>query len=1133
MSLTPKAASHKELDRWATKLAVACDRASARRTNETELREDIDRVVRDAAEALYGLSDRDVTAERRASKGKSRKRYDKAYGGLVVEWEWDMGAARKRVGAQQALDYLGAMREEMGLEGAFTAVVTDGKEWGFLASDRRDPQLSLLDRQLTPDEHFQWHANSPAACRRFLVLLGSNQQRPVTSAGLADAFGPDSVGARRAVALLIEALAARDADDRADTLYREWRRSIEVVYGNLDDEHGEMALRIRELFDIGAVRSLGELLFAVHTYFALIVRLVAIEVLGIAAQDERSRPTLWSSLGDAEFVDALRAVDAGEIPNGLQIQNLFESDVFSWYRDALASNVDLLNAIRGTLDALQEFALPRVAYGAGHGTDILRDLYRVLVPRELRKALGEFMTPIWLAQACLERLREVGADIDEGRVLDPTCGTGTFLLPVLHARVARLRTLHGDHIPKDAVADVLNSVVGFDINPVAVTAARANFVIALGDVATAGDLTLPIWRADSILVPDDAPVQTTTDFPRLIGQSWQALRTSLPDPFPVPTALATARHMAQLRTILERSLLERDAEASEACFVEEFDRAFGPGGAEPLDIEETEFEGARIVATELQARIRELRDSERNGVWARIIENNFAPLFAGKFDVVVGNPPWLTWTKTPEAWRAAGETLWKRYGLWRVPDDEDGRGSSLASGDVAILVFALALHRYAELGGTVGLLVPRSLVNGDPGGRAFRQFRLRAADVDRYNSGSPVDLHFRMLAADDWSPVKPFAPDAANTPVFLAASTGATNRYPVPTNRWERIRPRVQLGAEWSEVRANLRRVSGLSNPVNRQVRTSAWSFQADHAPPLLEGGSNRWTFGKGLDTRGANGVYFVEILNRDNPQQRILIENLPKAGRNRDVRAVAGWVEADLVQPLLRGKDVRAWLADPSGYVVAPYDLDGGGVLLSETELKRSYPAAWRWLRRHLPTLKSRKPPPTRSWDLAGSDWYRLDGPISHMGFGNIVVVREQQKRPAAAIVPTKFDEALGRTATAFVDHKLVFCSVDSPDEAVYLTTVINATTMQDLLASFSNEIAVAPKTLSRLPIPDFDPVKHGRVVEAGREAIKAVSAGKVVDQYAVDSAVAGALGLPSPAPPVPQHQPVAAMDQSLPGVA
>jgi hypothetical protein len=1130
--------SSRDLDDWARTLAEAMDQATARRANETELREDLDPLIRHAARDLYGLTDRQITAERRAGRGGPTRRYDKAYGGLVVEWEWEMGPSRRRHAADQALGYLGRMREDFGLEGAFTAVVCDGRQWGFLASDVPDPQLSLLEPDVEPDRRFQWRDNSPAACRRFLVLLGSNRQAPVTARGLATAFGPASATAKRVVALLVESLTARRTDDRADTLYGEWRRSVEVVYGNLDDEDGELAHRVRELFDLGSRRGLGELLFAVHTYFALVVRLVAIEVLGISAEDEHAQPTMWSSLDDGDLMERLGAIDDGTIPEGLEIQNLFEEDVFSWYRDALGGNVDLLNGIRETLDALQEFALPRVAYGANRGADILRDLYQALVPRELRKALGEFATPTWLAEASLETLRDVGADLESGRVLDPTCGTGAFLLPVLRARVGRVRGEHGEHVPDDAVRALLNGVVGFDINPVAVTAARANYVLALGDLATTGRLTLPVWRADSILVPDEAPAQTTTEYPRLIGHQWRALRTSLPKPFPVPPSLASAERMAGLRRILEDSLQEVEAERARDRFLSELDLTFGPKGREPLDIDPEEWVGVREVAAELHERIRELRDSDRNGVWARIIENNFAPLFAGRFDVVVGNPPWLTWTKAPASWRRAGEVLWKRYGLWRVPTERGRRAHSLASGDIAILVFALALHRYARAGGHVGLLVPRSLVNADPGGRAFRQFHLRTSQEDVTDVGASADLPFRIVAADDWSEVKPFSPEAANSPYFLATKAGEVHAFPVPTKRWIRAEPGVRLSAEWSVSRSVLRALSGESHPVDRAFPTSAWSFQAYGTPPLLEGGSNRWSFGKGLDTRGANGVYFLRVLQSDNVRGRVLIENDLSAGRNPAVRQRRGWVESALVHPLLRGKDVSAWIARPGGHILAPYEPDALGTLLAEHEFRRSYPEAERWLRRHRPVLTARKAPPTRSWDLPGRDWCRLDGPLNHMGFGNIVVVREQQSRPAAAVVPTRFDSALGRTATPLIDHKLVFCSVDSPDEAVYLTTFINSTPIQDLLASFSNEIAVAPQTLGRVPIPDFDLTAHQPVVEAGRRAITAVEEGLPPDQEEIDSAVIEALDLadyvPQPARQARRTAPKQEFaDEPLPGVS
>ncbi len=255
-------------------------------------------------------------------------------------------------------------------------------------------------------------------------------------------------------------------------------------------------------------------------------------------------------------------------------------------------------------------------------------------------------------------------------------------------------------------------------------------------------------------------------------------------------------------------------------------------------------------------------------MWARIIENSFAPLFIGRFSVIVGNPPWLTWTRLPERWRAATEPIWRKYGLWQVPKEAGDRArSQLASTDMAALVFATALDRYLEGNGVVGLLTPDSLLTGDPGGRAFRRFRLTDGD-------GQVDLPFRILHVDNWADVGPFRPDASNRPVFIVARRDESVQYPVPTVKWRRGEGVVQPAAEWAAVKLRLEKTLGSSAPVDRQAPSSAWSFQPLAAPPLIEGGRNGWEFGKGLDTRGANGIFFVKVVQSKRSEGTVLIQN-------------------------------------------------------------------------------------------------------------------------------------------------------------------------------------------------------------------------------------------------------------------
>ena len=60
-------------------------------------------------------------------------------------------------------------------------------------------------------------------------------------------------------------------------------------------------------------------------------------------------------------------------------------------------------------------------------TDVLKGLYESLVDPEQRHDLGEYYTPDWLAhRICAEVIDEPL----QQRVLDPACGSGTFLFPI-------------------------------------------------------------------------------------------------------------------------------------------------------------------------------------------------------------------------------------------------------------------------------------------------------------------------------------------------------------------------------------------------------------------------------------------------------------------------------------------------------------------------------------------------------------------------------------------------------------------------------------------------------------------------------------------------------------------------------
>jgi hypothetical protein len=102
-----------------------------------------------------------------------------------------------------------------------------------------------------------------------------------------------------------------------------------------------------------------------------------------------------------------------------------------------------------------------------------------------------FHTPGWLAGHALD---EIGWR-PKNDLLDPTCGTGTFILEAVRRRLVDERDSRGKH----TAHDVLRGLYGIDLNPMAVLAAKASLVVVLaGRFDPDKPVRLPVFLADAI-----------------------------------------------------------------------------------------------------------------------------------------------------------------------------------------------------------------------------------------------------------------------------------------------------------------------------------------------------------------------------------------------------------------------------------------------------------------------------------------------------------------------------------------------------------------------------------------------------------------------------------------------------------
>ncbi len=140
-------------------------------------------------------------------------------------------------------------------------------------------------------------------------------------------------------------------------------------------------------------------------------------------------------------------------------------------------------------------------------TRFLGDLYQDL-SEATRKRYALLQTPEFVEEFILDRtltpaIREFG--YREARLIDPTCGSGHFLLGAFHRLVEEWARNEPGRNPLDVAQKALAAVAGVDLNPFAVAIARFRLLLAalrvsqVQRLANAPDFKIHLAIGDSLL----------------------------------------------------------------------------------------------------------------------------------------------------------------------------------------------------------------------------------------------------------------------------------------------------------------------------------------------------------------------------------------------------------------------------------------------------------------------------------------------------------------------------------------------------------------------------------------------------------------------------------------------------------
>ena len=706
----------------------------------------------------------------------------------------------------------------------------------------------------------EWSIQDPVpvtqhSAERFLRALFNlgTKGKPFTALELAQDFGVDGEIAGTAIRALYNAL--RDTTSaKALVFFNEWKIHFSEVCGYNVDEPTEKIKRLAEEYGV-SIKGLksANLLFSLHTYYALFMKLLAAELVSSVHQLPGGTPLrrMMQAVTSEKLRRELEELEAGSVFRHFKITNFLEGDLFAWYLPAWSPVMD--EWIRSLVAKLDSYNAASLSEDPAESRDLLKKLFHRLFPKSVRHDLGEYYTPDWLAEYVLDKIEYSGDP--SLRVLDPACGSGTFLVMA----IARIRQWYDENRENCSFDEeglcrkILQNVVGFDLNPLAVMAARTNYLIAIRDLIGHMDgVEIPIYLCDAIMTPS----QHGGLFAGTLDKA-RELKTAA-GTFIIPTEVAqTQGHIARYADLLEECVQGKYKPEEFVARCKE----------NSLPVQE------KILHSDLFKQLVKLDAESRNGVWARIIKNAFAPLFTPQVDFVVGNPPWVNWESLPDMYRRSTAALWTDYELFRQRGYKAKLGG--AKDDISILMTYVCHDSYLKSSGKLAFLITQSVFKTKGGGDGFRGFH--------YAKPASADTYLSPLDVEDLSNLQPFEGATNRTAIFTAGKSHAPLKFPVPYTLWSKHRRAViSPDTPLKFVLARVDRLAQFATPVEKNDLRSPW---ITGSMPVLRVLSALRGLGDYSSRKGVycptNAIYWLTECHKG-PGQTVIVSNLADTGKTK-----------------------------------------------------------------------------------------------------------------------------------------------------------------------------------------------------------------------------------------------------------
>ena len=894
---------------------------------------------------------------------------DTLYNQVIIEFENDLRRTLPHAKEQLAGYLLGQFRSGMGYN--FTLIASDFVQWRVFA-----PAAACIPHLDTLQEHQLVLEEAESAA--FLLteentedfyfyldrFLFKEERRKATLKTIEEAFGQYSPVFIESLREMNKWFGEAKKYGEVQVSYREWKHFLSIAYGSFDA---------------------SEQNFLIHTYLSVFAKMLAYSVV---SNDDY--------ISDEEMMGVLD----GSIFHEHHIQNFVENDFYHWVKTPQNFH-NLKKAFRLIAQEISTFDFASVE------EDVLKGVYQELIDLDTRHALGEYYTPDWLCE-------RVSAEFDfqpSDRVLDPSCGSGSFLRAAVH----RMRHCN----PSLSPAEISSQVYGIDIHPLSVQIAKTTLLLALGrEVGGARNpIRLNVILANTLLAPKGASSLFGSEFELTIDEESFYLSTQvLEDVQLFDDALQACDELAE-------TTMGKEPESMETLQNSLRNRYQHSG------INRQVLDGFYKIYLAFKS----TREKGRNSIWKFILQNLYKPWFlAEKFDYIIGNPPWFTFNSIKnEQYQNTLGTLADAYGI------KPARVALMPQLEIAAIFLAYCSAYFLKQNGRLAFVLPRSFFTAD----------------QHDNSRSGTAKGFRVTSLWDLSKVAPLF----RIPSCVVFAEKADERRALPA---QGLRGAVFSGrlrahnCHWTEAAPRIGETPATWYYA-KQGQSSAFSLRPSTGNQMENPYKKHFKNGATIFPRC---FYFVDVLgNPPDYRDRILTVSTAKAIHTD---AKAPWkgiafhnkrVESRFLFRTALAKSILPFALFQPDLVFLPILVETGpsgkkARLLNDTELLRNgYFDTARWFSDvsriwdQLKTEKSNKMTCYQRIDFqSGISSQNLNLPY--------LVLYNASAKDANAAVLRREDLDL----EFFAENSSYWYATNSLEEAYYLSAILNSDTPNTLIKDF-----------------------------------------------------------------------------------